>query len=107
MSVNNRRPRAVIPALATAEELVGEIGKFIRLRRVARGLGVDDLSKASQTSVEEIELIESGQGGDLVAFVRIAQVLHFEEALVNACRPLPVSLDKIERMEEELSRGAP
>jgi hypothetical protein len=58
------------------------------------------LAKASQSSVEVTARIESGQSGDLLTLLRIAQVLHVADSLMEACKPPPASLDEIERMEE-------
>lgn len=90
----------MIHTLATAGELMAELGRLIMLTRAARRLTAADLAKASQSSVEEIERMESGQGGDLLTLLRIAQALHFTDALMKAFQPLPASLDEIERMEE-------
>lgn len=101
----------MIYPLATAEELMAELGKLITLTRSVRRLTAADLAKASQSSVEEIEQMESGRGGDLLTLLRIAQTLHFADGLIKAFQPLPASLDEIERMEEliraesELQRG--
>jgi len=53
--------------------------------------------KASQSSVEEIERIESEQSGDLVTLLRIAQALRFADALMEVLKPPLASLDEIER----------
>ncbi|MDE1951351.1 MAG: hypothetical protein KGL51_00770 [Betaproteobacteria bacterium] len=90
----------MIYPLATAEELMGELGKSIMLTRSVRKLSVEDLAKASQPSVEENESVESGQGGDLLTFLRIAQVLHFVDGLMKACQPQASSLDEIDLLDE-------
>lgn len=42
-------------ALDSAEELMAELGRLIMLTRTVRKLSVEDLSKARQSSVAEIE----------------------------------------------------
>ena len=46
------------------------------------------------------EAFESGRGGELLTFLRISQAMHFDNGLMEACKPLAASLDEIERMEE-------
>lgn len=95
-----QRPHTLSYALATSEELVAEFGRSIRLTRAARQLSVDDLAKSSRASVSEIEAIEAGLGGDLLAAMRIAQALGFAGDLMQACKPPAASLDELERMED-------
>ena len=90
----------MIYPLATAEELMAELGKLIKHTRSVRRLTAADLANASQSSVEEIEQMESGRGGDLLTLLRIAQTLHVTDGLMKAFQPLPASLDEIERIEE-------
>ena len=52
------RPRTMIYPLATAEELMIELGKLIMRTRSVLRLSAADLAKASQSSVEEIERME-------------------------------------------------
>lgn len=94
------RPVSIIYALATAEELTVELGRLIMLTRTVRGFTTDALAKASQSSVEEIERVESGQGGDLLTLLRIAQTLQVSEALMKAFDPPLASLDEVERREQ-------
>ena len=81
--IMKRMPGAshLIYSLASPDELAAELGTLVMLTRTIRGMQPGDLAKASGSSLEDVERIESGQGGDLAAFLRIAQALKFRRWL--------------------------
>lgn len=96
-----------IYALATPNELAAELGKFITLKRVARRWLPADLADASSLTLDEVVQIEAGQGGNLLAFMRIAQALNFAHDFMALCEPRPTTLDELERIEIQRAKMEP
>ena len=89
----------MIPALATASDLAEEVGKSLRLARIAQGLRQEDLVLHSQASLQAIKNLENGGKVELVTFLRVAKALGMANSILDSCQPAPRSLDEIERIE--------
>jgi transcriptional regulator with XRE-family HTH domain len=96
----------MITALASASDLAEEIGKGLRLARVAQGLRQEDLASLSQASLQAIKNLEKGGKVELVTFLRVAKALGMVERVLDSCQPTPQSLDEIERIEAARDQSA-
>ena len=89
----------MISALASTADLAAELGKNVRLARVAQGLRQEDLAQQSQASVQAIKNLEGGGNVELLTFLRVARALGMADKLMASCQPAPRTLDELERME--------
>lgn len=85
--------------LMTANGLAAELGKNMRLSRVAHGLRQEDLARLSGASLQAIKNLESSGKVELRTFLRVAGALGMTSGIFESCEPQPKSLDEIERIE--------
>lgn len=89
----------MIYELTNPTELAEEIGKNMRLARVAHGLRQVDLANMSEASLQAIKNLEGAGKVELVTFLRVARVLGMTGGILESCQPKPRNLDEIERIE--------
>ena len=80
-------------------ELAEDIGQNIKLARAAKGWRQEDLSKASGASLQAIKNLEVGGNVELMTFLKAAKALGVGRAVWEGCKPVPQTLDELERME--------
>jgi len=80
-------------------ELAEDIGQNIKLARAAKGWRQEDLSKASGASLQAIKNLEGGGNVELMTFLKATKALGVGRAVWEGCKPVPQTLDELERME--------
>jgi len=80
-------------------ELAEDIGRNIKLARAARGWRQEDLSKSSGASLQAIKNLEGGGNVEFMTFLKVAKALGMGRAVWDGCKPLPQTLDELERIE--------
>ena len=87
-------------------EIAEDIGKNIRLARAARGWRQEDLARAAGVSLQAVKNLEGGGNVELMTLLKTAQALGMARAVWEGCKPLPQTLDELERMEHARGGGA-
>lgn len=85
--------------LMNISELAEDIGQNIKLARAAKGWRQEDLSKASGASLQAIKNLEGGGNVELMTFLKATKALGVGRAVWEGCKPVPQTLDELERME--------
>lgn len=80
-------------------ELADDIGRNFKLARAARGWRQEDLSKSSGASLQAIKNLEGGGNVEFRTFLKVAKALGMGRAVWEGCKPVPQSLDELERIE--------
>ncbi len=87
-------------------DLAEDIGRNIRLLRAAKAWRQEDLSRASGASLQAIKNLEGGGNVELITFLRVTKALGIGRAMWEACKPVPETLDELERVEHARSESA-
>ena len=87
-------------------EIVTDIGRNMKLARAAKKWRQEDLSKASGASLQSIKNLEGGVNVEFMTFLKVAKALGMGRALWEACKPVPQTLDELDRIEHARSDGA-
>jgi len=90
---------APIFELMNLPELAEDIGLNIKLARAAKGWRQVDLSNASGASLQAIKNLEGGGNVELMTFLKVTKALGVGRAVWEGCKPVPQTLDELERME--------
>lgn len=87
-------------------EMALDIGQNIKLARAAKGWRQEDLSTASGASLQSIKNLEGGVNVEFMTFLKVATALGMGRSLWEACKPVPQTLDELDRIEHARSNGA-
>lgn len=94
--MNPMQPRFELMEVA---EVAEDIGKNFKFARAARGWRQEDLSKVSGASLQAVKNLEGGGNVELMTFLKVARALGMDRAVWEGCRPVPQTLDELERIE--------
>ena len=87
-------------------DLAVDIGQNIKLARAAKSWRQEDLSKVSGASLQAIKNLEGGGNVELVTFLRVTKALGMGRAVWEGCKPVPQTLNELERVEHARSESA-
>jgi transcriptional regulator with XRE-family HTH domain len=85
--------------LLSPSEIASQIGKNLRLTRIAQNIRQEDLVKMSGASLQAIKNLEGGGNVELITFIRVSKALGLDQGIWEACQPKPQTLAEIERIE--------
>ena len=85
--------------LLSPTEIASQIGKNLRLTRIAQNIRQEDLVKISGASLQAIKNLEGGGNVELITFIRVSKALGLDLGIWEACQPKPQTLAEIERIE--------
>jgi transcriptional regulator with XRE-family HTH domain len=92
--------------LLDLQGLAQDIGQNIKLARAAKGWRQEDLAKVSGASLQAVKNLEGGGNVELKTFLRAAKALGLGRAVWEGCKPMPQTLDELERLEHARAGNA-
>ena len=91
--------KSMVYDLLSPTKIASQIGKNLRLTRIAQNIRQEDLVTMIGASLQAIQNLEGGGNVELMTFILVSKALGLDLGIWEACQPKPQTLAEIERIE--------
>jgi transcriptional regulator with XRE-family HTH domain len=91
----------------TTQELITELGRGIRARRIRAGLTQEELARRADLGLSALKHLESGQGANLTTLVKAVRALGCEDWLEALSPGAEPAVSPMQLLREQRRHPAP